>query len=429
MDGVREWTVLVYMNDNNNLCRGAKALLKNQLAQIEPTDKVSVAVEYSHLREPGFTHPASVTHERAEVGQKSLKKLETCPVVNMASQQTIEDFLRWGIKAYPARNYAVIIQSHGGAWRKSMPDEVFGTVGNDWEETRIPATIGVAEVSDAFKRVEEETGVKPAIIAFNSCLMSNAEAAVEMHGRADILIGSEDIMSSTPSEYALDYAVPLKPILQKLSDRLAAGENVSPESLTRDWVEACSQSWTSPTQTGLRLAEMPAVMAAIDGLAGALLDSRVDPALLRQVVNQARNFSEKARPDRYDREWDYKVHLYDLQDLAEKVLGEPRLEQAWPAARDVVASLDRAKVAHEAQETVHVEGRTTYGETLFSRTDPYDAGRTHGLSIFLPDNALVVERQKKDGNDYDAMALSRLTRWNMLVQKVIAAPPPESPPS
>ena len=102
-------------------------------------------------------------------------------------------------------------------------------------------------------------------------------------------------MSSTPSEYALDYAVPLKPILQKLSDRLAAGENVSrrePDPGLGGGV--LDQSWTSPTQTGLRLTEMPAVMAAIDGLAGALLDSRVDPALLRQVVNQARNFSEKA---------------------------------------------------------------------------------------------------------------------------------------
>src|SRR5437660_1046512 len=104
---VRQWTVLVYMNDNNNLCDGARGLLKNQLAALDPKDDVAVAVEVSHLRQNGYTYPGSITHRRLEVEKHGLKPLQDLPYQNMADPKTLQSFLQWGIKTYPAEHYLV----------------------------------------------------------------------------------------------------------------------------------------------------------------------------------------------------------------------------------------------------------------------------------------------------------------------------------
>lgn len=411
MDRVRDWTVLVYMSDNNNLCRGAQAMLKQQLAALEPCDRVAVAVEYSHLREPGYTYAPSITHARAVVGTKKLETVEKRPCENMAAPQTLQRFLEWGIRAYPARHYMVILQGHGGSWRASMPDEAAG------EEGR-PATISVPALGQTLAQVQAETGVRPDVLAFDSCLMSNAEAAYELRDRAGLMLGSEDVISSTPSEYALDYAVPLRGILQRLSDRLADGADASPTEVAKDWVEACRTSWTTPTQTALSFDHLEGIARSVDALAGALLDPAIAAAVIREVAGKARHFSEKARPDRWDRMFDYKLCLRDLADLAGQVAADPRLAAAGPAARGVLQALDEARVAHEAQETVAVEGRTSYGEAMFGHRNPYDADRTHGLSIYLPDNTELIANQRKEGQEYDALAFARDTRWPQLIAKV-----------
>lgn len=410
------------MNDNNNLCKGAKAMLKTQLGALEPCDRVQIAVEYSHLREPSMTHPSTVTHRRAEIGNKRVNDLADLPVVDMAAPETIENFLRWGIEKYPAKHYAVIFQSHGGAWRASMPDEAAGALRDGpVDEPYAPhpsTTISMPALSRALAEVEATTGVRPDVLAFDSCLMGNTEAAYELRDRGGLLVASEDIISSTPSEYALDYAVPLQPILQRLSDRLAAGEHVGADTLGKDWVEACATSWTTPTQSAFRLGAMEDVARALDRLAGALLDA--DAGVLREVVAKARHFSEKKAPDRFDREWDYKLHLKDVRDLVDQVRAEPRLEAAWQSAADVMKALSQARVAHQSQEEIHAVGRTSYGEPTIDKREPYDGGRTHGLSIYLPDNAKIADRQREEGNFYENLAFAADTRWPMLMAKLTA---------
>jgi len=422
MDSVqkqREWTVLVYMNDNNNLCKGAQAMLKSQLAPLDPTDSLAIAVEYSHLREPNYTYPPSITHARAEVRVKKLETLERKPYQNMADPATLRDFLEWGIRKYPAKHYAVVIQSHGGAWRPSMPDE--GTRIGDDPETSRPSTMSLPALRQTLQTVQAMTGVKPDVLAFDSCLMSNAEAAYELRDRAGIMIGSEDIISSTPSEYALDYAVPLGDVLRRLSLRLELGEQVAPAVLAQDWVKACEASWTTPTQTALDLTKIEPLKNAVNDLATALLAPEVPREVLKEVAAKARSFSEKANPDKWDRMYDYKIFLYDLQDLAANIAADLRLASAAPAAKKVMESLDAAKIAHEAQDDVHVVGRVSYGGApMFERHEDYDDGRTHGLSIYLPDNPDVVKFEESMGNRYDELSFARDVRWGELVRKTSA---------
>lgn len=430
MQPVREWTVLVYMNANNNLANGAKGLLRNQLGALEPCDQVSIAVEYSHLRgEPGYVWPDAATHRRCEVGDRKLETVEQLPYQNMASPRTLEDFLRWGIQRYPAKRYLVVVQGHGSAWRRSLPDDAtrFDASGRelpksgDAPEGSRPATLGVDEIGGVLDRIARDTGVTPDILAFDSCLMSNLEAACELQDRAGLLVGSEDVMTSPMwqrAEHTLDYAVPLKGILQKLSDRLAAGQDVSPRTVAGDWVDECSRSWTTPTQTALDTKALPALTKAVDTLAGALLQAPEDA--VRALTEKTRHFGDGG--DRWAKEWDSKRHLYDLVDLARQVQADPRLQGAHAAARETVLAVEAARVAHEAQDTLQSVWRFSYGAEEPHEVRDYDEQRTHGVSIYLPDNPKIQERNREEGSDYDALRFARETRWPRLVQRV-ATPP------
>ncbi len=427
MQPVRDWTVLVYMNANNNLANGAKGLLSNQLGALDPCDRVSVAVEYSHLRgEPGYIWPGAIRHQRCEVTPGKLQAVEDMPYQNMASPDTLEDFLRWGIQRYPAQHYLVVVQGHGSAWKRSLPDDAtrYDSSGQELPEAggiaegSRPATLGVDEIGGVLDRVARDTGVIPDVLAFDSCLMANLEAATELQGRAGLLVGSEDVMTSPDwrrAEHTLDYAAPLKGILQKLSDRLEEGQEVSARTLANDWVDECSRSWTTPTQTALDLAAMPAVAQAADALAGALLEAPL--GAVRELTQTVRHFGRNQ--DRWSREWDTTRHLYDVVDLAHQVQADPRLAQAHEAARVLEEAVGEARVAHQAQDVIDPVWRFSYGATEAHESTDYDEKRTAGLSVYLPDNPAIQKFNQQDGNDYAALRFARETRWPMLIQRVV----------
>ena len=85
--------------------------------------------------------------------------------VNIASGETIGDFLTYGVQNYPADRYIVIFFSHGG-----------GSILGFGSGTTLP------EMQKAFNMAKTETNAEFDIIGFAACLMGNAEW---MHGLSD----------------------------------------------------------------------------------------------------------------------------------------------------------------------------------------------------------------------------------------------------
>jgi len=194
----KEWTVLIYMNGNNDLSQQASAKLNYQLKEIDKSDNLIIAVHFSALRSKGLTHPNAIKSTRYEVGKNKLTKLQEMGPLNMSDPATFSDFVKWGMEKYPAKHYLVIIQTHGGAWHGGVPDDVFKD------------RMDLPKIDKAFTKIEEEAGKKPDIVAFDMCLMSNMEAAHQMRNHADIMIGSQEVESGMISEYAEEVSVPYK---------------------------------------------------------------------------------------------------------------------------------------------------------------------------------------------------------------------------
>ena len=113
-------------------------------------------------------------------GKVCLQNNET-GCVNIASGDTIGDFLTYGVQNYPADRYIVIFFSHGGGTIKG-----FG------------AGTTISEMQKAFNMAKTATNAEFDIIGFAACLMGTAEW---MHGLSDYgkyYVASEETETGFP---------------------------------------------------------------------------------------------------------------------------------------------------------------------------------------------------------------------------------------
>ncbi|WP_169709463.1 clostripain-related cysteine peptidase [Deferrisoma camini] len=100
---------------------------------------------------------------------------------NMGEAQTLEDFLVWGVRTYPADSYHVILWDHGAGRRGFGLDEVFGG-----------DTLTLEELQAAFSAAKGETGVVFETIGFDACSMATLEVALTLQDFGRYLIASEN---------------------------------------------------------------------------------------------------------------------------------------------------------------------------------------------------------------------------------------------
>lgn len=97
----------------------------------------------------------------------------------MGDPASLQNFVEWGMKKYPAEHYMLVVMGHGGAWIGAAEQS--------------PAAMGEA-ITKGVEAANEETGRKDKIdlLSFNSCYMGNAEALYEMKDAAEVTLASEN---------------------------------------------------------------------------------------------------------------------------------------------------------------------------------------------------------------------------------------------
>jgi len=407
----KDWTVLVYMNDNNNLSWQGNAKLNCQLKEIDKSDKMNIAVHFSALRSKGWNHPNAINSTRYEVRKNGVRKMEELGPLNMASPDTLVDFVKWGMNKYPAKHYMIVVQGHGGAWHGGLPDDVYDD------------RMDLPKMDEAFTRIKKETGTVPDVIAFYSCLMANTEAAYQFRDHAKIMIGSEEVEFGAQSQYAEDVSAPYKDIFNGLSQKLDSGADVGPEALAKDWVKACDGKWTTPTQSAIDLTKMESFAKSLDRLATCILKGETPIEVIRDIANNTKHMRHK-EIDRWYQNDDHTYNLRDLRELAENLSKDPRIKDkdTVEASRAVLKQFDEVVIANEAGTDYDTYSPVRYSEPHHI-TDHYEGHRNHGLSIFAPTNPKIMaylEKAEKYPTKYREIAFARETAWGELVSKLSA---------
>ena len=177
----REWTILVYIDGDNNLEAAAiDDLNEMEAVQLPPEVQVAVLVD----RAPGYdTTNGNWTDTRVGIVQQDADRytistpLTSWGEMNVGSPATLQQFVNWGIVTLPADYYALVLWDHGGA-----------TYGSMWDDTNGEDFLSLAELRQALAGAADQIDV----LGFDACLMGTAEVMHAVGDYVDYLVASEE---------------------------------------------------------------------------------------------------------------------------------------------------------------------------------------------------------------------------------------------
>jgi len=314
--GEKEWTVLVYLDGDNNLEVYGDMNIE-WLMTAGSTDYVNYVVLYDKL-----SGPADLLYieygEVVSVGSAYGYPKE----VNMADPAVLQEFIEIGVRDFPAQRYMVDLWDHGGGWRGICWDDT------TLEETGISDCITMVDLREAFEGAYATTERVIDIVAFDACLMAMPEVSYQVRDYASYVVFSEE----TVPGYGFPY------------DLFSAALNAEPTMDGREFstclVEKYAEFYSSIsgyidwTMSAFDMAYMDEVTAAVDYLGTELLDGILDymQAYQRDYIMS----------DRY-----YYPYNTDLIGFAQNLIADPVIEDEGikDAARQVVAAVTPAIVA------------------------------------------------------------------------------------
>lgn len=407
----RDWTVLLYLDGNNDIEGDVlnAFLTAEQVSRIDRTAVVAqlarapqsmahasfvdnVDGDWAGVRryamDPGPPagpyDPQHWTSNGTHNGRIDSPLVQDLgPKTDMSRKATLQDFLEWGIKTYPARHYMVVVADHGMGYLGTLTDQVAR------REMRLP------ELHETLQAVRESTGVKPDILVMDACLMAAAEAACEVRDDAGLYVASEDINYD---------CYPFQATFEALARGEQAGREVTPREIGEAILDAAAtRPRTYPYVSMIDLGKMGSLVDCMTRFAARLLATATPREIIREDFASACHFSKDA-PNVKPYE-DYR----DLLQLADAVAHDDRIRDE-----------DLKWAASDA-------ARALRSDVLLSKRQPKDGGKdVGGLSIYVPPTGFVQPRgvQYPTGTFpkdlepvYRDLQFAKITGWDRVIEQ------------
>jgi len=302
-DNTAEWTVMVYLDSDNNL-ESAGIDDINEMEIVGSTTEVNIVVQVDRIpynvlaaNNEGYADDISngnwtdtrryyITQDFDPVQINSQLKSDLGEL-NMGDPQTLIDFTNWATMNYPAKKYLLVIWNHGGGFRSlSLTKDIA------WDDTSGRDKITMPELEYALSTINTQIGKKIDIVGMDACFMAMTEVAYQIKDYADLLVSSEE---SEPND-----GWPYDTILEEL----ASNSLISSEQLAVDIVDKYifSYSYGNVTQSAIDLSYMDTLTSQLSNLALAIMSDTLTP---KNVYMNAAYYSQ------YYRDPDF-IDLYDF---------------------------------------------------------------------------------------------------------------------
>ncbi|MHB9131705.1 MAG: clostripain-related cysteine peptidase [Armatimonadota bacterium] len=358
-----KWTVLVYLNADNNLEQYG-ILNFNQMEAVPDSDQVATIVQFDRSPQYDTSNGNWVGCKRMKVKHDSDSNaihstvLEDMGNVDMGSWQTLHDFVEWGQDMYPAEHYLVVLWDHGSGalpFQKTSPP-VRGISQDYSSNNNIITTVQLDDALSVSPKID--------ILSYDACLMQMAEVAYQTRNVCDYSVASEE---NVPGE-GYNYTLWLQ--------QLVANPNMAP----LDMAKAMSKSMTDYYNGSQQVTESVVDSSKMDQLATAMTTfasalSGVASTYPTQLATARDTCIQFATPD-------YK----DLYDYALKVKTGVNDQNVINAAQGVMNAVQTAVVAK-------------------NNTSNY-AG-TGGIAVYMPTKLTYIGNVSA----YQAQAFAQTTGW------------------
>ena len=229
-----KWTVMVYMDGDNNLSSWANLNLK-AMQNVGSTEKVTVIVQLDTY---------GGTTKRYKVEKGALTLLGDMGELDMADVATLRNFVTFATRTYPADHYALILWDHGQGWKNAVPAGGTKSMFNDYDNGKYVTLLSNYYIADALAEAELETNIKLDILGIDACEMSVIEAAYEFRNAADIFVASQELVSVSGWDY------------DDLLTRLVNNPGMTPVALSQTMVESFQNYYAHSTDTDQTIAAL-----------------------------------------------------------------------------------------------------------------------------------------------------------------------------
>lgn len=404
---IPQWKVLVYSSAPGDIDRVAVNSIRD-MERAGSTENVSIALQFSRLPfkpEEGWKGTRRYFLQKQTPSQDNPTSDISSPVAeyladtDMSNSQNLKNFIEWGMRNYPSEKTILVIGGHSAGFA--------GAVTNAGKTSMMP----VPDVKRALDENEKETGMKPDVLVFNSCLMSQAEVLGEMKDSARYIIASEK------PEYK--EGIPLGNFIEKLDGEIKKGE-VSPKKASELLLDASGETpGNTPGISMIDTAKTAQLTESIDQLAKSLLRTDTSRENLIQIIRGTeRAYIKNNREPLFA---DYR----DLRDFACNLASSPLItdEKVKRSAEQVIKDVDASVVSGRFAKFNSLPPE----EQRFLKENNIDAdtykNRLHGISVYLPDRDPTEEMGEQTRQiimeRYDALTFSGSTHWDEFIHERI----------
>lgn len=302
------WTIFLYVCGTDLESKGSFASINLwQIMQSIPGDNVNVILQTGGTEVWGQPLDAELAEvlgveddfatavvdpsvlQRYEVTDE-LTLVDEQPLSSMGDQETLYDFLSWGVENYPADKMGVVFWNHGGGCLLGVcVDELFD------RDILMPFEMG-----NAFNKLYGEMTDRFEFIGFDACLMATIEVANILVPHARYMYASEE----TEPGFGWDYTALIGELNRKPEATGGQVGTVLCDAYFNFNREIGQES--SCTLSVTDLAKVDDVLYALDDLALQLDVGLEEPAYFAEVsrkVNRAENYA-----------YDYLVDMGDMAD-------------------------------------------------------------------------------------------------------------------
>ncbi len=367
---VKDWTVLVFLNADNNLDQfGVKDV--NEMEKIGSNDRLNIVVLLD--REGGVAKKLYITKDNDENNITS-KVVEELGVYDMGNYKNLVDFVAWGVKNYPAKNYLVNIWNHGSGWNKKRAMTFKGISYDDQSGNHITTP----QLGQAMASIYQTIGKKLDILSMDACLMQMAEVCYEVKDYVQFCVASEE---TEPGD-GYTYDTFLGPLAKDPSMDALAVSKLTAQAYADHYIqqgEAC-------TQSSVDLDKMDAFMAKFDQLCAKLAELMSDKAVVTAIKKQVRPYTQA---------FYYRSNI-DLGHFLSLVQKNVKNEQVQALVAETIA-------LYAAGQNPLIAGNCINGSSMKNAT---------GLAIYFPSS--------NPGSDYGKIKFSK-TNWTLFLSKYFAA--------
>ena len=416
----KEWTVMVYLAGDNNLDSAGVIDLK-EMKKVGSTEQINVIAQFDREGKAIATNRYYIR----KGGTLAKDVVGSLGETNMGNPRVLEDFIKWGIKNYPAEHYLVVVWNHGNGWNdenvyrvarnmmklniKRRGEVVLPAKGAQKDSVSIrriraiggkkfrhalfhtsimkAITIrGIAYDDDAqdfldnieMKRLLASTKKilkrKIDILGMDACMMSMAEVVYQLRDSVSLTVGSEEV---EPGD-----GWPYDRILAKLAKKPAMTPNELATTIVNEYVASYPAN-AGVTQSACDLSKAGLLASAVDQLAD-VLNSHLSDASVRATVIECR-----LQTQAYDTP-DY-IDLYDFCNLLESKTGFDDIRAACSAVKNMIQR---------------------NGLVIRSGYKGKNVKHSNGLSIYFP--------QKSLSSLYATLDFTKKTSWGKFLERCIS---------